>query len=184
MPSVCVWMIDTVCALTVIPRSRSTLSLSRNWALASGGSVCVIWSRRSASVLFPWSMCAMMLRFLMRSGGKSSMSILRDLPSLPARAGGVEEKHRTSGRRVGTTERGREAVRAVRASKRLAGGGRARSDIRCAWSARVAARSCLIVDRVMAMALRNGGDPTFTCGKRTWPSVRCPISHLELPPNC
>src|SRR2546425_11373450 len=45
----------------VIPRSRSSSMLSRNWSWASRAlTVPVFSSSRSLSVLFPWSMCAMM----------------------------------------------------------------------------------------------------------------------------
>src|SRR5437764_11432790 len=45
----------------VMPRSRSRSMLSRNWSCASrADTVPVISSSRSDSVLFPWSMCAMM----------------------------------------------------------------------------------------------------------------------------
>ena len=50
--------------LTVMPRSRSTCSLSRYCARPPRGMAPVISSSRSASVDLPWSTCAMMLKFL------------------------------------------------------------------------------------------------------------------------
>ena len=51
----------TVWALMVIPRSRSMSMLSSTCALISRAlRPPVAWISRSASVLFPWSMCAMM----------------------------------------------------------------------------------------------------------------------------
>src|SRR3982750_875793 len=54
----------------VIPRSRSMSILSSTWALISRSvRPPVAWISRSASVLFPWSMCAMIekLRILLMS---------------------------------------------------------------------------------------------------------------------
>src|SRR5204862_2135835 len=50
----------------VMPRSRSRSIESRTWARISRGStVCVSSRMRSASVDFPWSMWAMMLKLRM-----------------------------------------------------------------------------------------------------------------------
>ena len=54
------WSKETLCALTVIPRARSTGSRSRYCFLPPGGIAPVISSRRSASVDLPWSTCATM----------------------------------------------------------------------------------------------------------------------------
>ena len=49
-----------------MPRSRSKSILSSNCAFSSRAvTVCVAPKRRSANVLFPWSMCAIMQKFRM-----------------------------------------------------------------------------------------------------------------------
>src|ERR1019366_7523375 len=56
--------------LMVMPRSRSMSIRSRYCArIARGSTTPVICNIRSASVDLPWSMWAMMQKFLMRSGG-------------------------------------------------------------------------------------------------------------------
>jgi len=56
--------------LTVIPRSRSTWSLSRYCVFEPFLIAPVNSSNLSARVLLPWSICATMLKFRMRSSGK------------------------------------------------------------------------------------------------------------------
>src|SRR5579863_4626724 len=57
----------TVCALIVIPRSRSMSILSRNCARISRSERAPVISRmRSASVDLPWSMCAMIEKLRMK----------------------------------------------------------------------------------------------------------------------
>src|SRR6266849_3917694 len=52
------------CDLIVIPFSRSSSMLSSTWSfILDLGTVWVRSSSRSASVDFPWSMCAMMQKF-------------------------------------------------------------------------------------------------------------------------
>src|SRR5690625_3691517 len=59
----------TFCALMVMPRSRSMSMRSRYWARMSRSSTTpVSCSMRSASVDLPWSMCAMMQKFLILAG--------------------------------------------------------------------------------------------------------------------
>src|SRR5690606_29994616 len=54
------------CDLIVIPRSRSKSILSNNCAWASRAvTVCVASNKRSARVLFPWSIFAIIQKFLM-----------------------------------------------------------------------------------------------------------------------
>ena len=63
-------MTEAVCALTVMPRSRSTGSLSRICLLSAEASTAPTSSRmRSASVDLPWSTCATMLKLRIRSRG-------------------------------------------------------------------------------------------------------------------
>ena len=65
----------TACAFTVIPRRRSTGSVSRTCLLLPSRFIApVSSSNRSASVLLPWSTCAMMLKFLVRSRGIAASS--------------------------------------------------------------------------------------------------------------
>src|SRR5690554_2680987 len=53
------------CDLMVIPRSRSKSILSNSCAWASRAvTVCVASNKRSARVLFPWSICAIIQKFL------------------------------------------------------------------------------------------------------------------------
>ncbi len=60
----------TAWLLMVIPRSRSMSMRSRYCArIARASTTPVIWSIRSASVDLPWSMCAMMQKFRISSGG-------------------------------------------------------------------------------------------------------------------
>jgi hypothetical protein len=61
---------DTVCACTVIPLYLYTFSLSRNWFEEFFGIVFVIYSSLSASVDLPWSICAIIQKFLIFYGGK------------------------------------------------------------------------------------------------------------------
>src|SRR5688572_29292097 len=56
-----------VCALIVMPRSRSSsIESSTCSAISRSASPPHIWMKRSASVDLPWSMCAMMEKFRMR----------------------------------------------------------------------------------------------------------------------
>src|SRR5215217_2690982 len=62
--------IRTAWLLIVMPRSRSMSMRSRYWArMARASTTPVICSIRSASVDLPWSMCAMMQKFRISSGG-------------------------------------------------------------------------------------------------------------------
>lgn len=57
-------------SLIVMPLSLSKSMLSRNWSFISRwGTVPVTWSNLSAKVDFPWSICAMMLKFLILDTG-------------------------------------------------------------------------------------------------------------------
>jgi len=68
--------IRTACDLIVIPRSRSMSIRSRYWARMSRASTTPVYcSIRSASVDFPWSMCAMMQKFRSSSGGVAAGSM-------------------------------------------------------------------------------------------------------------
>ena len=58
------------CSLIVMPLSLSKSMLSRNCSFISRFStVPVIWSSLSAKVDFPWSICAMMQKFLILDTG-------------------------------------------------------------------------------------------------------------------
>src|SRR2546426_9089213 len=88
------------CDLMVIPFSRSRSMLSRTWSfILPRGIVFVISSSRSASVDFPWSMCAMMQKFRTRergvTGGRSESGPDGEcdagfLPRVPGRFGRTE----------------------------------------------------------------------------------------------
>src|SRR5687767_409784 len=59
-----------VCALMVMPRSRSrSIESSTCSAISRSASPPHIWMKRSASVDLPWSMCAMMEKLRMRCWG-------------------------------------------------------------------------------------------------------------------
>src|SRR5687767_1693126 len=59
-----------VCALMVMPRSRSSSMLSSTCsAISRSASPPHIWMKRSASVDLPWSMCAMIEKLRMRDWG-------------------------------------------------------------------------------------------------------------------
>ena len=60
-------IIDAVCALTVIPLSLSTASVSHTCPLLRCCSLIfpVSWRIASLNVLFPWSTCAITLKFRM-----------------------------------------------------------------------------------------------------------------------
>lgn len=61
------------CSLIVMPLSLSKSMLSRNCSFISRFcTVPVLWSSLSAKVDFPWSMCAMMQKFLMLDTGTCS----------------------------------------------------------------------------------------------------------------
>src|SRR5215510_10671186 len=54
-----------------MPRSRSSSMLSRSWSFFSRSLTAPHFSRmRSAKVVFPWWMCAMIEKLRIRSGGK------------------------------------------------------------------------------------------------------------------
>ena len=65
-PSLSVYSILTACALIVIPRSLSISILSKTWlSISRLESTPVISISLSAKVDFPWSICAIILKFLM-----------------------------------------------------------------------------------------------------------------------
>src|SRR5437879_5784732 len=67
----------TACALMVIPRSRSRSMASSTWACISRAvKDPVSSSRRSASVDFPWSMCAMIAKLRMTARSIAQVLIL------------------------------------------------------------------------------------------------------------
>src|SRR5262245_54209570 len=75
------------CDLMVMPFSRSRSMASSTCSFMSFDEiVCVISSRRSASVDFPWSMWAMMQKLRVRSGGMRLKSARSSCPSAGARA--------------------------------------------------------------------------------------------------
>lgn len=124
------YSILTACDLTVMPRSRSTFSLSRTCLFEpSLGMVFVRSSRRSASVDLPWSMCAMIekLRVSNRSNGIScffarttSVVCTKRTPvgsgGLPTRTACARPRHapRTAAMRGKTTARSRSTCLCLR----------------------------------------------------------------------
>ena len=88
----------TGCALMVIPRSFTRSMPSSNWSSMSRSEmVPVRKSRRSESVVFPWSIWAMMLKFLMCAASIQSSNYARHFGaetgygygSIPERPSGV-----------------------------------------------------------------------------------------------
>ena len=67
---------DTVWACTVMPLYLYTFNLSRNWLEEFFGIVLVISSNLSAKVDFPWSICAIIQKFLILYGGKYYVLLL------------------------------------------------------------------------------------------------------------
>ena len=69
MPSLALYRIATGCALIVMPRSRSRSIESSNWSCFSRmWIVPVRSSNRSESVVFPWSIWAMMQKLRVSFG--------------------------------------------------------------------------------------------------------------------
>jgi hypothetical protein len=83
----------------VIPRSCSISMLSSTWLVISRSvSPPVDWISRSASVLFPWSICAMMEKFRIRFSSVMIFDFLEDGGALAegvgkAKAGAVRAVH-------------------------------------------------------------------------------------------
>lgn len=85
-----------VCALTVIPLSLSTCSLSRYWGCPwPFWMVPVSSSSRSASVDLPWSTCAMIEKFRTRSGGYSASSDPDTAPRAPCSGDDCDDRRRS-----------------------------------------------------------------------------------------
>ena len=74
-----IWM---ACDLMVIPRSRSKSILSRSWSCFSRSVTAPVASNSlSASVLLPWSICAMMQKFRMCFIAEVNALVRKDTPS-------------------------------------------------------------------------------------------------------
>lgn len=81
-----------VCAFTVIPRSRSTSSLSRTCFFPPGSMVPVSSRSLSLSVLFPWSTWATMQKLRNRSSGISAILFSKLPTTFDAYRGEEDEK--------------------------------------------------------------------------------------------
>ena len=85
LPSLASYLTLTALALMVIPRSRSISILSRSCSSISlVETLCVASSKRSAKVLLPWSMCAMIEKFRILS----CLCILYAIPFIAAKRRG------------------------------------------------------------------------------------------------
>ena len=86
----------------VIPRSRSRSIASSTWSTMSRSLIVPVRSsRRSASVDFPWSMCAMMQKFRMRAWGVATAHMVSSPevgPGGTGRAGAAAGRRRSGSR--------------------------------------------------------------------------------------